>query len=112
MSQVQTLPTMSTATTVYIVTRHHGAVEWLSRRGFVGKPMAHLDTNIPQPGDVVVGVLPPNLIAELNGRGIGFYNLGIRLPDSLRGQELSADQMEGLSPTLQFCEVRMGEVIA
>ena len=112
MSQAQTLPTMSTARTIFVVTRHAGAVEWLARKGFTGTAMAHLDTNIPQPGDVVIGVLPPNLIWELNRKGVGFYNLGIRLPDSLRGQELSADQMEGLSPSLQFCEVRMGEVIA
>ena len=112
MSQAQALPTLATARQIYIVTRHAGAVEWLARKGFTGRAMAHLDVHIPQPGDVVIGVLPPNLIWELNSRGAGFYNLGIRLPDSLRGVELSADQMEELSPTLQFCEVRMGEVVA
>jgi len=81
--------------TTYFVSRHPGAVEWAARQGIaVDQLVAHLDPEIVQPGDVVIGTLPVNLAAEVCARGARYLNLSLDLPPEARGRELTADELE------------------
>ena len=59
-----------------------------------------------RPGDVVMGVLPVSLAAEVCARGARFLHLSVEVPPELRGQELSADDLERLGAELVEYEVR------
>lgn len=81
--------------TTYLITRHPGAVEWANRQGLtVDQQLDHLDTKSIQPGDVVIGVLPVNLAAEVCERGGLFYSLSLDLPPEARGRELTAEDLD------------------
>ncbi len=86
----------------YVVTRHLGALEWLTDK--IQGCFFHLDhlhsVDFLFPGDVVVGTLPINVVAEINARGANYYHLSIELPYELRGQELSAEQLKQLNAQL------------
>lgn len=81
--------------TMWIVTRHPGAVEWLARQGLTeGRLVPHLDLDTVQAGDSVVGTLPVNLAAEVCAKGARMMMLSLRLPPELRGIELTAEQLD------------------
>lgn len=81
--------------TLWIVTRHAGALEWLARRGIQGgRVVPHLDPAWIQAGDRVVGTLPIQLVAAVCARGGQYEHLSVELPPELRGRELSADTLE------------------
>ena len=93
--------------TVYFVSRHEGAVEWLRRQGIdVDEVVSHLDPERLAPGDVVVGTLPVHLVAEVNERGGRYLHLTLDLPPEARGRELTADEMERHRARLEAFEVR------
>jgi CRISPR-associated protein Csx16 len=80
--------------TVYFITRHPGAVAWAHEEGIeVTQLIDHLDVEIIQPGDVVVGTLPVNLAARVCARGGRYLHLSLELPPGMRGRELSAEDM-------------------
>lgn len=80
--------------TTYLITRHPGAIEWAARQGMhIDRQIAHLDPTDIQPGDVVIGILPVNLAAEVCNLGGRFYNLSLDLPMEARGRELTADEL-------------------
>ncbi|MCA1926557.1 MAG: CRISPR-associated protein Csx16 [Thiobacillus sp.] len=88
--------------TTYLVTRHTGAVEWAARQGLaVDRQIDHLDPADIRPGDVVIGILPVNLAAEVCARGGRFFNLSLDVPPTARGQELSADELERFGARLE-----------
>ena len=75
---------------------------WAQRRGLqVDQYVAHLDTNLIQPGDTVIGSLPVNLAATVCERGARYLHLSLELPANLRGRELSADQLDALGARVQ-----------
>lgn len=81
--------------TLWIVTRHAGALEWLARRGVQGERVVpHLDPAWIQVGDRVVGTLPIQLVAEVCAQGAQYEHISVELPSELRGRELSADTLE------------------
>ncbi|WP_019627863.1 CRISPR-associated protein Csx16 [Thioalkalivibrio sp. AKL10] len=87
----------------YFVTRHPGAVEWARRQGLaVDESLAHLNPEILQPGDRVLGTLPVHLAAQVCERGARYLHLSLDLPAEARGRELSADELEA-------CGVRLEE---
>lgn len=93
--------------TTYLVSRHAGAVEWMN---FIGHHydyhLHHLsDYKKLERGDVVIGSLPINIVAELNKRGIAYFHLSIDIPESLRGVELSAHLLSFLDARLERYEV-------
>lgn len=91
--------------TIWLVTRHPGAVEWAARQGIQwGKHVAHLDPREIAAGDTVIGSLPINLAAEICNRGARYFNLSLNLPAHLRGRELDA-------ATLAACDARLEEYI-
>jgi CRISPR-associated protein Csx16 len=86
--------------TTYFVTRHRGAIEWLRRKGIAATIVEHLDVGQVQPGDLVLGSLPVQIVALLNARGVRYMHLAYDTPHELRGQELSADDLERLGARL------------
>jgi CRISPR-associated protein Csx16 len=80
--------------TVYFITRHPGALAWAREEGIeVTQTIEHLDVELIQPGDTVVGTLPVNLAARVCARGGRYLHLSLELPPEWRGRELSAEDM-------------------
>jgi CRISPR-associated protein Csx16 len=78
----------------YFITRHPGAIEWAREQGLcIDQQIAHLDIDLIQSGDTVIGSLPVNLAAEVCKKGATYIHLSLTLPAYWRGQELSAAQM-------------------
>jgi len=93
--------------TTYFITRHKGALDWARWRGIKATHLAHLDVDIIQPKDVVLGTLPISLVAEINQRGARYLHLTIEnLPQEKRGQELSAEDMDAFGAKLEEYEAR------
>jgi len=94
---------------IYLVSRHPGALDWMRRRatGATFKRLAHLDSHFaPEPGDQVCGVLPLFWVERINRAGAEAWVLEVDVPAPLRGQELSAEQLEGLQARLVRYDVR------
>lgn len=71
----------------------------------VDKQVAHLDPAEIEAGDQVIGSLPVHLAAEVCARGARYYHLQIELPPELRGNELTAEQMEQCGAELKLYRV-------
>ena len=90
----------------WFISRHPGAMAWAQRHGLrVDQYVAHLDTTLVEPGDTVIGSLPVNLAATVCERGARYLHLSLELPAHLRGQELSADQLDALGARVQPYQV-------
>lgn len=93
--------------TTHLVTRHPGALEWLLAQGFAAvEHVAHLDPARVVPGDTVIGTLPVHLAAEVCARGARYFNLSLDVPESARGRELSAEELERYGARLEEYVVR------
>lgn len=85
----------------WLVTRHAGAADWLIQQGFkTDQLVTHLDISKVATGDVVIGTLPVNSIAELHTKGARYFHLSLTVPPEMRGKELSAKQMKSFGATL------------
>jgi len=92
--------------TTYFISRHPGACDWIAGQGIrVDRMLAHLDIDMIQPGDVVVGTLPVSLAAQVCARGGRYLHLSLDLPAYMRGFELSADDMIRLGARLEEYQV-------
>lgn len=89
------------AMTTFFISRHPGAVVWAMRQGLhIDRVLPHLDPAEVTAGDTVMGTLPLPLVANVCARGARYLHLSVNLPAELRGQELSADQLEALGASL------------
>lgn len=87
--------------TIWFVSRHPGAIEWVSRQGIqIDRPVDHLDISAVGSGDQVIGTLPIHMAAEVCHRGARYFHLEISIPRELRGQELGALQLQALGARL------------
>ena len=93
--------------TVYFISRHAGAQRWAryhDSRGelplHIDRYEEHFDPRWTEPGDVVIGTLPLNVIAELQARGGQFVSLDLQTPPHRRGQELTATEMTAMGALL------------
>lgn len=94
--------------TTYFISRHPGAIEWASRQNLqVDRLITHLDLATVQAGDTVIGSLPVNLAAQVCTRGATYWHLSLELPAALRGQELSADDLESLGAHIDPFQVNL-----
>ena len=94
---------------ILVVTRHTATCNWLKTRlaehdlHFT----AHFTAEMTEGFEVVVGILPINLVADLNARGIRFFMVTMEVPAELRGKELTEEQMVECNVKLeQFCVLR------
>ncbi|WP_295584919.1 CRISPR-associated protein Csx16 [uncultured Lamprocystis sp.] len=93
--------------TTYFVSRHPGAFEWADAEGItVDHIIDHLDPSIIEPGDMLIGSLPVNLAAAVCERGAHYLHLSLDLPVTLRGRELSAQQMRDCGARIERYLVR------
>jgi len=91
---------------IYLVSRHPGAIEWCSRQGFhIDITLAHLEPERICQGDILIGTLPVPVVAQIQQRGCRYLHISLPLTESLRGKELSADQMEQLGTSLAEFQV-------
>lgn len=92
--------------TTWFISRHPGAVGWARRHGLsIDQYVAHLAAGEVQPGDTVIGTLPVNLAAAVCDCGARYLHLSVELLANLRGQELSADQLDELGARLAAYKV-------
>lgn len=86
---------------LWFVSRHPGARAWARARSLrVDHWVDHLDVDEVREGDVVVGTLPVDKIAEINARGARFLALCLDLTSEMRGRELTPEDMEMLGGRL------------
>ena len=92
--------------TTYFISRHPGAIAWAEQQGFqIDKCVPHFDVSCVQPGDIILGILPIHLVAEVNTKGGRYYHLTLELSAKTRGKELTADDMRA-------CHARLEEYTA
>lgn len=86
----------------YFISRHQGAKDWAQLQNItVDFLQTHLDIADIKSGDVVIGTLPINLVAQLVERGASYYHLTLNLTENLRGKELSASDMQKAGASLE-----------
>lgn len=96
--------------TTWFVSRHPGALDWMKQAEIAFDIHApHLDTQLIEKGDKVIGSLPVNLAAEVCAKGAEYWNLSLNLPEAFRGIELSAQQLKRCAATIERFEVRRVE---
>ncbi|MBE8233044.1 MAG: CRISPR-associated protein Csx16, partial [Endozoicomonadaceae bacterium] len=57
-------------------------------------------------GDIIIGTLPINLVAEVNQRSGRYLHLTLALPSDMRGKELSADALVQYGASLEAYEAK------
>ena len=93
--------------TTFFISRHPGAIEWARRQQLaVDCVVPHLDPALVQPGDTVIGSLPVNLAAQVCAAGAAYWHLSLELPAALRGQELSADDLEQVGARIEPFDIK------
>ena len=93
---------------VYLVSRHKGAVDWMDHMGHrYDAHLTHLtDYKALSAGDTIVGSLPINIVADLCELGVKYQHLSLYIPEQLRGVELTAEQLSALDAKLEQYEVK------
>jgi CRISPR-associated protein Csx16 len=92
----------------WFVTRHSGAKAWANaQKLLVDHVVTHLDLTHLKPGDLVIGILPIQMIAAICALPARYLHLVIDVPAELRGVELSAEQMRTLGARLEAYEVKL-----
>lgn len=88
--------------TTWFVSHHPGALQWMQQYGpAFDHHTARLDPATVQAGDSVIGTLPVHLAAQVCARGATYWHLVLHLPQAVRGQALSAQELSALNATLQ-----------
>jgi len=75
-----------------VITRHFGLVEYLKEKGIIDETVAvvsHVSDPSTLDGKNVIGVLPLHLAARCKS----VTEIPLRLPESLRGSELTCEQV-------------------
>jgi len=93
----------------FFVSRHPGALEWMKNSGTqFDKHVTHLNLDEVGEGDVVIGSLPVNIVADVCHKKAKYIHLSIRVNAEDRGKELSANQLADYDATLEeyFAEKR------
>ena len=61
---------------VWFISRHQGAIDWIKKQSIhIDRFESHLDVNLIQAEDTVIGTLPIHLAAEVCQKGAKFYFL-------------------------------------
>lgn len=104
---------VSSCKRVWLISRHPAVSDWLAEQGcVVYARIEHLDGQLlgqMQEGDCVIGNLPLSWIEKLNGIGVRYLNLDLRVPMVWRGQELDLQRLKQCHPCLMEYRVISGE---
>ena len=96
--------------TTYFVSRHPGAIAWATEQGITSEAtieLNNLDINQIQAGDIVIGTLPVQLVAQLNDKGASYQHLVIDTPPEWRGMELTNEQMRQCHARIEKYSVKL-----
>lgn len=63
--------------------------------------VSHLDEQLIEKGDIVVGTLPIHIVAQVCAKQAHYYHLTLNLSECHRGKELTVDELESLGATLK-----------
>ena len=86
--------------TIFVI-RHQGAREWMKKQSIeIDQWTDDIDLNNVKAGDVVIGILPMQLAAEVCEKGAEFIALQINVPKEMRGTELSLGDLEKMNCSL------------
>lgn len=99
--------------TTYFVTRHAGAIAWAKNENFLSADAticASFDPETVRPGDLIIGTLPAQIAAHICERGGRYQHLTLDLPETLRGEELSAEQMHACNARLEEFYIQRSSV--
>lgn len=99
---------------ILAIVRHSAAKEWLCDKfpHDSVEVISHYTDGMEEGFDVVVGILPVPLIANLNKKEIRFLLLTMNIPESLRGVELTKQQMIDCGASLEeYIVVRLGKLV-
>ena len=99
---------------ILVVTRHTATCNWLKTQleGHALHFTAHFSHEMAEGFEVVVGILPINLVADLNALGIRFFMVTMDVPAELRGKELTEEQMVECNVKLeQFSVLRISTTL-
>lgn len=88
---------------VWFVSRHQASLKWIKSEGImIDHAISHLTSDTPiKAGDIVIGSLPVNKIAQLNQQGVRFISLELDMKPQHRGVELTEQQLPLLNARLQ-----------
>lgn len=88
---------------IYFVSRHQGAIEWIKQQPQwqIDHFIPHLNIDMIQKGDVVLGTLPLHIAAEVCAKGAVFYFLQVPQTLDNRGHEYSAVEMDQMGCSLR-----------
>ena len=93
--------------TKYFISRHPGAIEWAAGQGLhVDEYLQHLEPSIVRSGDTVIGSLPVSLAAKVCEAGAAYWHLSLDLPADMRGQELTAVDLQSLGARIEAYNVQ------
>jgi CRISPR-associated protein Csx16 len=93
--------------TTWFISRHPGAIAWAAEQGLaVDHHASHLDPELVQGGDTVIGTLPVHLAAAICQRGGRFFHLSLDLPARWRGRELSVSELRHCNARLEGFDIR------
>lgn len=90
-----------------VITRHPGAADWVSQQ--LGRSVhvaSHLELDEIESGTNYYGVFPLHLAAAICAKGSACWAISVNMPPALRGQELSAKQLDELGAELVRYDVR------
>ncbi len=78
----------------YFVSRHQGAIDWIkSQKIEVDHFIEHLDIDMIQQDDIVIGTLPVHLAGQVCEKGAKFYFLSVNVTKEQRGKELNKNEL-------------------
>lgn len=96
--------------THYFISRHQGAIDWIQQQSIhIDIFQNHLEPSILQAGDVVIGTLPINIVAQIQQLGVRYVHLNLELPAAQRGVELSPALMDQFGAKLIEYQVTIVE---
>ncbi|WP_419569583.1 CRISPR-associated protein Csx16 [Rheinheimera sp.] len=86
----------------FFISRHQGATAWIQQQAVhIDHFLSHLVPELVQPGDCVIGTLPLHLIATVQQQGARYLHLTLTVPEHLRGQELTVQQLAECQATIR-----------
>ena len=90
---------------IWFVSRHQGAIEWMKAQSdcTVDHWVEHLDVSLINQNDIVIGILPLPLVADVCAKGAIFYALVMNQSREQRGIEHSlGDMLEAKSHLMRY----------
>ncbi len=90
-----------------VITRHPGAADWVRRQiSHAVDVVPHLEPGEIEAGVHYYGVFPLHLAAAICEQGAACWAISVNMPPALRGQELSAQQLDELGAILVRYDVQ------